>query len=63
MTHRINNNEMNPKTECGLKVDSMARSHTLALAHIKPTCQECLKYDVLAEEGVLNWIKESKGIN
>lgn len=45
MKHRIDNNEMNPKTECGLEVDGMARSHTLALANEVPTCEECLNIE------------------
>ena len=45
MKHRINNNEMNPKTECGLE---MGVGIKLAWANEKPTCKECLK-------------KESKG--
>ena len=39
MTHRINNDEMNPKTECGLEMG--APRLRLALAHEKPTCKEC----------------------
>ena len=40
MTHRINNNEMNPKTECGLELKGGIK---LAFANFSPTCKECLK--------------------
>tara|TARA_Y100001951_G_C11123757_1_gene174307 strand:- start:296 stop:436 length:141 start_codon:yes stop_codon:yes gene_type:complete len=40
MTHRIGNNEMNPKTECGLE---MGIGIKLAFANEEPTCKECLK--------------------
>jgi len=39
MTHRINNNEMDPKTECGLELDG---SIALATIHETPTCQNCI---------------------
>jgi len=40
MTHRINNNEMNPKTECGLELDD---SIALATIHETPTCNDCIE--------------------
>jgi len=42
MKHRINNNEMDPKTECGLEV-SVGKGIRLALATEAPTCPECLE--------------------
>ena len=42
MTHRINNNEMNPKTECGLKLEGGIK---LAFANVSPTCKKCLMKD------------------
>ena len=39
MKHRINNNEMHPKTECGLELQVAMK---LALANEVPTCKECL---------------------
>ena len=39
MIHRINNNEMNPKTECGLELDD---SITLATIYETPTCNDCI---------------------
>ena len=47
MTHRINNDEMNPKTECGLKIDawSAPQKLRLALAHETPTCKKCRAKD------------------
>ena len=41
MIHRIDNNEMDPHTECGLEV-SVGNGIRLALAHEDPTCTECL---------------------
>ena len=38
MTHRINDNEVNPKTECGLEI---GEGITLATIHEAPTCKEC----------------------
>ena len=42
MTHRINNNEMDPKTECGLDLDG---SIALATIHEPPTCAACLSME------------------
>ena len=47
MKHRINNNEINPKTECGRE---MGEGIKLAFANEVPTCTECVK-------------NESKGAN
>ena len=41
MIHRIDNNEMDPHTECCLEV-SVGNGIRLALAHEDPTCTECL---------------------
>ena len=41
MIHRIDNNEMDPHTECGLEVN-VGNGIKLALAHEDPTCKECL---------------------
>ena len=43
MTHRINNNEMDPRSECGLEIEVMVERHdTFALMEMDPTCPECL---------------------
>jgi hypothetical protein len=43
MKHRINNDEMNPKTECGLE---MGGGIKLAFANEAPTCKKCLKFEI-----------------
>ena len=47
MTHRINNNEMDPKTECGLELDG---SITLATIHETPTCKDCIGVDTMTQQ-------------
>ena len=51
MTHRINNNEMDPRTECGLELDG---SIALATIHETPTCQNCIFPDTCHSCGRIN---------
>ena len=56
MTHLIDNNEMNPHTECGLEIN-VGNGIGLALAHEEPTCTACVYVQKAKEEGVLNAIR------
>lgn len=58
MTHRIDNNEMDPHTECGLEV-SVGNGIRLALAHEDPTCKECLIKEEHNMQQAINTIKIS----
>ena len=58
MIHRIDNNEMDPHTECGLEV-SVGNGIRLALAHEDPTCKECLIKEEHNMQQAINTIKIS----
>ena len=58
MIHRIDNNEMDPHTECGLEVN-VGNGIRLALAHEDPTCKECLIKEEYNMTQAINTIKIS----
>ena len=59
MIHRIDNNEMDPHTECGLEVN-VGNGIKLALAHEDPTCKECL---IKEEHNITQAINAIQAIN
>ena len=49
VSHRIDNNEVNPGTECGVSVYDLGTNERLALMFETPTCDACRGRDY--EEG------------
>jgi hypothetical protein len=58
MIHRIDNNEMDPHTECGIEM-VVGGGIELALAHEDPTCKECLIKEEHNMQQAINTIKIS----
>ena len=49
ISHRIDNNEVNPGTECGVSIYDLEANERLALIFETPTCDACRGRDY--EEG------------
>ena len=61
ISHRIDNDEVNPGTECGVSIYELSSSELLASIHETPTCKEC--QHVLAVDQMMERVIYSNTLN